>query len=79
MSERLDEYPDALKGTDKMPWDESDADRALWIDGTPLGDFPSSTLMAHRKLLVKKNGEKGHYFDDLILAIDDILTERGGE
>ena len=80
MSEGLDEMPMAFRGEpDKMPWDESDADRVPWIDGTPLGSFSSKTLLAHRKLLVKKNGRLGHYFDDLIEAIDTVLTERGGE
>ena len=78
MSEQLDEYPDAFQGTDKMPWETSEADQVTWIDGSPLGDFPSSVLLSHRKLLVKKQG-KGSYFQDMIDAIDTILTERGGE
>jgi len=77
VSERLDEYPDF--GTEPpMPWEESEASRVPWITGEPLGDFPSSTLMAHRKLLVKKQ-RGGSYFQNMIDAIDQILTERGGE
>jgi len=63
---------------DKMPWDESEADRVTWIDGTPLGSFSSKTLLAHRRVLVKKQG-KGSYFQNMIAAIDQILTERQGE
>ena len=77
----LDQYPD-FGPPDVLPWDKappSDAAKVLWITGEPLGDFPSSVLLAHRKLLVKKNGRLGHYFDDLIFAIDTVLTERGGE
>ena len=63
-----------------MPWDSeppSEASRVLWITGEPLGEFSSQTLLAHRKLLVKKQG-RGSYFQDLIDAINAILTERGG-
>ena len=79
VAERLDEFPDALRDTTVYPWEETDADRVTWIDGTPLGDFPSRTLLAHRRLLEKKNGAQGHYFDELILAIDDVLAARQGE
>jgi hypothetical protein len=77
VTDDLSERPD-FGPPDKMPWDESEADRALWIDGTPLGDFSSQTLLAHRRLLVKKQGA-GNYFQDMIDAIDAVLTERGGE
>ena len=78
-SEDLSEYPESLRDETIPPWEESETSRVLWITGEPLGSFPSSVLLSHRRLLVKKNGERGHYFDDLIQAIDDVLTERGGE
>jgi hypothetical protein len=77
----LDQYPD-FGPPDVMPWDKappSEASQVLWITGEPLGDFSSRTLLAHRRLLVKKNGRLGHYWDDMIAAIDQILTERAGE
>jgi hypothetical protein len=80
VAEDLSEYPD-FGPPDVMPWDKappSEAAQVLWITGEPLGDFPSSVLLSHRKLLVRKNGERGHYWDNLISAIDQVLTERGG-
>ena len=79
MAEGLDEYPEALKGSDKMPWETSEAEKVCWINGRPLGEFSSPTLLSFRKLLVRKNGRLGHYWDAMISAIDDVLTERGGE
>jgi hypothetical protein len=76
----LDQYPD-FGPPDVMPWDTappSEASQVLWITGEPLGDFSSRTLLAHRQLLIKKQG-RGSYFQDLIEAIDTVLTERGGE
>ena len=78
MSERLDEYPESLRDRVKYPWQESEADRVPWITGEPLGNFPSSVLLSHRRLLVKKQ-RGGSYFQNMIDAIDTILTERGGE
>jgi hypothetical protein len=75
VADDLSAYPD-FGPAETMPWEESDA---VWIDGTPLRDFPSRTLLAHRRLLEKKNGAQGHYFDGLILAIDDVLAARQGE
>ena len=78
--DRFDEYPKQLQGEPpKMPWEESEASRVPWINGRLLGEFSSPTLLSFRKLLVRKNGAKGHYFDPLILAIDEVLTERQGE
>jgi len=76
-SDGLDERPDFGK-PEVMPWEESPASRFPWITGEPLGSFPSKTLLAHRRLLVKKQGE-GNYFSDLIAAIDELLHERMGE
>ena len=81
MSESLSDFPPALRDETVYPWESeppSEAAQTLWITGEPLGDFSSQTLLAHRRLLVKKQG-KGSYFMDLISAIDTVLTERGGE
>ena len=76
--EDLDEYPHAFRDTERMPWDESPPP-VVWQWGADMGklltDIPSRELVRKRKWL-ERDPEA---FAGLIQAIDDVLTQRGGE
>lgn len=70
-TESLDDYPAAFADTDVMPWEEGPpVVRWPWgyDKGTPLESMVSPELLRRRKQL-----------EELIIAIDTILTERAGE
>lgn len=73
----MDEFPDF--GTpDVMPWDLGPA-AVTWLWGADMGrlltDISSKELLRKRKWLERDT----EAFAELIQAIDDVLTERGGE
>lgn len=78
MSEELDEYPSAFRDTDKMPWDLGPPP-IVWQWGADMGklltEISSKELVRKRRWL-ERDPEA---FADLIQAIDQVLTERGGE
>ena len=81
VADDLSQYPDFGK-PDVMPWEGEQSEPVLWPfgprAGTPLEDFSSNALVRMRAEVVKKNG-RGDYFAPLVLAIDNVLTERQGE
>jgi hypothetical protein len=81
VSDDLSEFPKALRDDTKMPWEVPvvPAPDLVWqwgLDaGKPLGAIESKELLRKRRWLESRNGN----FDQWIAAIDDVLTERGGE
>ncbi len=79
--ERLDEFPEQLRGEPEvMPWEETSAP-VVWPfgtrAGTPLKDFSSNALLRMRGEVERKNG-KGSYFVPLLEAIEQVLRSREG-
>lgn len=78
VTEELDEFPRAFADDEIMPW-ERDREAPLWLWGLDRGkrldDIESKELVRKRKWLERDPAA----FVDLIQAIDQVLTERGGE
>ena len=72
----FDDLPEQLRDIESMPWEEIPA--VVWPFGADLGkllsDIPSRELVRKRKWL-----EERETHPELIEAIDQVLTERGGE
>lgn len=83
MTERLDEFPEALKDDTVYPWDipKDAGEKYIWLwgldYGKPLEDLDSRELVRKRAWLESQMGP-GRCYQGLIQEIDKVLTERGG-
>ena len=80
MTEGLDEFPEALKGRDAMPWDDA-VDTPVWPwgddAGKKLSEIPSKELVKKRNWLQARGDIP--WVHEWVLKIDAVLTERAGE
>ena len=82
--EPLDAFPEALRDTETYPWDlpKNAGERYRWLWGAdygkPLEDLDSRELLRKRAWLESQAGP-GRCYAGLVMEIDKVLTERGGE
>jgi len=76
MAEELSDYPRAFKDQEAAPWEESPRE-PIWPSGLDQG-VPLRQMLS-RELLRKRRIAERAGWSWLILEIDAILLERGGE
>lgn len=83
MSEELEDFPAAFQDSEVMPWERGEDLTVPFPSsrfcGRPLRSLLSPELLRVRKEAVRRNGRLGSYFLPVIVAIDEILSERMGE
>lgn len=80
MTEELSDFPEALRDTERYPWEELvEPYRWLWgaDRGKPLIDIDSRELLRKRRWLTERMGP-GRCYMGLVQEIDRVLTERQG-